>query len=84
MARLEAIANAISNDSGAIEISKLDALDEQSVAEHMNEVIKKAGKVDISFNAIGILKNMFKISHSQTSRWKVSLFRLSRMHSHIS
>lgn len=54
MARLEAIANAISNDSGVIEISKLDALDEQSVAEHMNEVIKKAGKVDISFNAIGI------------------------------
>src|SRR4030095_12270898 len=54
MARLEAIANAISNVSSVIEISKLDALDEQSGTEHSNEVIKKAGKVDISFNAIGI------------------------------
>ncbi len=38
----------------AIETAQLDALDEQAVEKHMNEVIKKAGKIDISFNAIGI------------------------------
>ncbi len=42
------------SDGGAIETAKLDAHDERAVEEHMSEVIKKAGKIDISFNAIGI------------------------------
>ena len=53
--KLDAIADEISSaEGGAIETTKLDALDEQAVEEHMSEVIKKAGKIDISFNAIGI------------------------------
>jgi len=39
---------------GAIETAKLDALDEQAVEKHMSETVRKAGKIDISFNAIGI------------------------------
>ena len=32
----------------------MDALDEQAVDEHLQSVIDKAGRVDISFNAVGI------------------------------
>lgn len=54
LTKLEAIADEILSNGGAVEISKLDALDDQATEEHMNEVIKKVGKIDISFNAIGI------------------------------
>jgi NAD(P)-dependent dehydrogenase (short-subunit alcohol dehydrogenase family) len=52
--KLEAIAGGVLPGEGAIEIARLDALDEKAVESHMSEVIKKAGKIDISFNAIGI------------------------------
>lgn len=54
--KLEAIAKEISSNEvgGLVETTKLDALDEQAVEKHMNEIVKKAGKIDISFNAIGI------------------------------
>jgi len=54
LAKLKAIADEIVSGGGIIETSRLDALDEQAVEEHMSEVIAKAGRVDISFNAIGI------------------------------
>ena len=31
---------------------ELDALDEQAVEDHMDELIGKTGRIDISFNAI--------------------------------
>jgi NAD(P)-dependent dehydrogenase (short-subunit alcohol dehydrogenase family) len=52
--KLEANADEILSGGGAIETTQLDALDELAVEEHMREVIKKAGKIDISFNAIGV------------------------------
>lgn len=52
--KLEAIATEIKSNGGTIETAQLDALDEQAVEKNMNEVIKKAGKVNVSFNAIGI------------------------------
>ncbi|HEY5826326.1 MAG TPA: SDR family oxidoreductase [Cyclobacteriaceae bacterium] len=52
--KLEAIAEEIESAGGVIEIAKLSALDEQAVTEHVNKVVKKTGKIDISFNAIGI------------------------------
>ncbi|MBD0333627.1 MAG: SDR family NAD(P)-dependent oxidoreductase [Chitinophagaceae bacterium] len=52
--KLDAIANEIKSNGGTVETAKLDALDEKAVENHMTEVINKAGKVDISFNAIGI------------------------------
>jgi NAD(P)-dependent dehydrogenase (short-subunit alcohol dehydrogenase family) len=36
------------------EAAEVDALDEQAVDKHLQTVIDKAGRVDISFNAIGI------------------------------
>jgi NAD(P)-dependent dehydrogenase (short-subunit alcohol dehydrogenase family) len=53
-AKLRAIAEEILAEGGSIETAELNALDEQAVEKHMNAVIKKAGKVDISFNAIGL------------------------------
>lgn len=52
--KLEAIANEINPREGSIEVAQLDALDEQAVEKHTNNVLEKVGKIDISFNAIGI------------------------------
>ena len=59
--KLNAIANEILSGGGAVETSQLNALDEQAVEKHMNEVIKKAGKIDISFNAIGIPQKLYRV-----------------------
>ncbi len=37
---------------GAAEVAQVDALDERAVEEHIAAVIKKAGTIDVSFNAI--------------------------------
>jgi NAD(P)-dependent dehydrogenase (short-subunit alcohol dehydrogenase family) len=53
-APVEAIAKDIVSESGSAEAAEVDALDEQAVGEHLKSVIDKAGRVDISFNAVGI------------------------------
>src|SRR5258708_773967 len=53
-AKLKTIADEIKLAGGIIETHQLDALHEHAVEKHMSEVIKKAGGVDISFNAVGI------------------------------
>jgi NAD(P)-dependent dehydrogenase (short-subunit alcohol dehydrogenase family) len=50
LAPVEAVAGEI---DGA-EAAEVDALDEHAVDEHLRGVIDKAGRVDISFNAVGI------------------------------
>jgi NAD(P)-dependent dehydrogenase (short-subunit alcohol dehydrogenase family) len=52
--KLSAIAKDISSAGGVVETAKLDALDESAVEKHMNDTIGKAGKIDISYNAIGL------------------------------
>ena len=51
---LDDLANEINNDGGFAEAAFVDALDAQAVNEHLEKIIEKEGKVDISFNAIGI------------------------------
>ena len=53
-ASLEAVAKEIQLAGGSAEAAELDALDEQAIDKHLRSVIEKAGRVDISFNAIGI------------------------------
>ena len=53
-APVEAVANEIHAAGGSANAAEVDALDEQAVDEHLQSVIDKAGRVDISFNAIGI------------------------------
>ena len=40
--------------SGAASATQVDALDEQAIDEHLDAVIASAGRVDVSFNAVGI------------------------------
>ncbi len=52
--RLDTIERDILIAGGAIETAELDALDEPAIEEHMNGIMRETGKIDISFNAIGI------------------------------
>jgi NAD(P)-dependent dehydrogenase (short-subunit alcohol dehydrogenase family) len=51
---VEAVANDIVSAGGSAEAAQVDALDEQAIDKHLQSVIDKAGRVDISFNAVGI------------------------------
>src|SRR5258708_23209702 len=53
-APVEVVAKEIVSAGGSAEAAEVDALDEQAVDTHLQSVIDKAGRVDISFNAIGI------------------------------
>jgi NAD(P)-dependent dehydrogenase (short-subunit alcohol dehydrogenase family) len=39
---------------GSAEVTEVDALDERAIDEHLASVIDQTGRVDISFNAVGI------------------------------
>ncbi len=51
---VKVVAEQISAAGGMAEADQVDALDEQGVEKHISAVVKKAGKIDVSFNAIGI------------------------------
>jgi NAD(P)-dependent dehydrogenase (short-subunit alcohol dehydrogenase family) len=53
-APVEAVAEDIVSAGGSAEAEAVDALDGQAVDQHLQSVIDKAGRVDISFNAVGI------------------------------
>jgi NAD(P)-dependent dehydrogenase (short-subunit alcohol dehydrogenase family) len=54
LAPVEAVAKDIVAAGGSAEAAQVDALDEQAVDRHLRSVIDRAGRVDISFNAVGI------------------------------
>jgi len=51
---VEAVAKDVVSAGGSADAAEVDALDEQAVDKHLQLVIDKAGRVDISFNAVGI------------------------------
>jgi NAD(P)-dependent dehydrogenase (short-subunit alcohol dehydrogenase family) len=51
---VEAVTKDIVAAGGSAEAAEVDALDERGVDTHLQSVIAKAGRVDISFNAVGI------------------------------
>src|SRR5262245_4354322 len=53
-ASVEAVAAEIVSAGGSAEAAAVDALDEQAVDRHLQSVVDQAGRVDISFNAVGI------------------------------
>jgi NAD(P)-dependent dehydrogenase (short-subunit alcohol dehydrogenase family) len=53
-ASVEAVAKDIVSAGGSAEAAEVDALDEQAADKHLQSMIDKAGRVDISFNAVGI------------------------------
>jgi NAD(P)-dependent dehydrogenase (short-subunit alcohol dehydrogenase family) len=54
LASVEAVAKEIHSAGGSAKAAEVDALDEKAVDKHLQSVIDKAGRVDISFNAVGI------------------------------
>jgi NAD(P)-dependent dehydrogenase (short-subunit alcohol dehydrogenase family) len=54
LAPVEAVAEDVVSAGGSAKAAEVDALDEQAVERHLQSVIDKAGRVDISFNAVGI------------------------------
>jgi NAD(P)-dependent dehydrogenase (short-subunit alcohol dehydrogenase family) len=54
LAPVEAVAKEIVGAGGSADAAAVDALHEQAVDKHLQSVIDKAGRVDISFNAVGI------------------------------
>lgn len=50
--QLKAVAE--SDGSGLINIASLDASDENAVEDHLKQLVDEEGKIDVSFNAIGI------------------------------
>ena len=53
-APVEAVAKDIVSAGGSAEAAEVDAVDEQAVDKHLQSVIDEAGRIDISFNAVGI------------------------------
>jgi len=53
-ASVDALAEDIVSAGGSAVAGQVDALDEQAVDGHLQSVIDSAGRVDISFNAVGI------------------------------
>ena len=54
LSKVDAVVKEIKAAGGKAESAEVDALDEQAVDRHLQSVIDKAGRVDLSFNAIGI------------------------------
>jgi NAD(P)-dependent dehydrogenase (short-subunit alcohol dehydrogenase family) len=54
LASVEAVTKDIVSAGGSADTAEVDALNEQAVDGHLESLINKAGRVDISFNAVGI------------------------------
>jgi NAD(P)-dependent dehydrogenase (short-subunit alcohol dehydrogenase family) len=53
-AKLKKIAEEIKANGGIVETAQVDALNEEAIEKHFTEVLRITGKVDISFNTIGL------------------------------
>ncbi len=54
LSKLEAVAEEISAAGGTAEAAHVDALDQEAVEQHLAAIVQRAGRIDISFNAIWI------------------------------
>src|SRR5262245_25664850 len=53
-AAVDTVAKEIASAGGFADAAEVDALDEKAIDKHLQSVTSKAGRVDISFNAVGI------------------------------
>jgi len=54
LAPVEVVAKEVVAAGGSADAAEVDALDEKAIDSHLQSVIDKVGRVDISFNAVGI------------------------------
>lgn len=62
LAPVEAVAKDIVSAGGVAEAVEVDALDEKAIDKHLQSIVAKAGRVDISFNAMGNSPDLQRIS----------------------
>jgi NAD(P)-dependent dehydrogenase (short-subunit alcohol dehydrogenase family) len=53
-ASLDTVADDITAAGGLCEVSEVDALDEHAVERHTEHIVQQAGRIDISFNLVGV------------------------------
>jgi hypothetical protein len=53
-ARVESVAEEIAAAGGVAEAAEVDALDEHAIVKHMDDVVARAQRIDVLFNAIGM------------------------------
>jgi NAD(P)-dependent dehydrogenase (short-subunit alcohol dehydrogenase family) len=53
-ARVDEVAREVRSVGGSAEAAEVDALDERAVGRHLQSVLESAGRIDVSFNAVGI------------------------------
>jgi NAD(P)-dependent dehydrogenase (short-subunit alcohol dehydrogenase family) len=58
--KVEVVAKGIVDAGGSAEAAQVDALDERAVDGHLQSVVDKASRVDVSFNAVGIPNTMLQ------------------------
>ncbi len=51
---LQKLADEILASGGSAEVALVDALEEKAIGSHLEKIVKQKGKIDISFNAIGV------------------------------
>ncbi|MDR3494144.1 MAG: SDR family oxidoreductase [Ancalomicrobiaceae bacterium] len=54
-ASVDPVAEDVARAGGTADVAEVDALDEPSVERHLAGVIDRAGRIDVMFNAIGIV-----------------------------
>lgn len=54
LAKLDEVAEEITAAGGVAETARVDALDERAVENHVDDVTKKVGRIDVSINAINL------------------------------
>lgn len=53
-AKLDTVAESVTSGGGVARVSVVDALDEQAVEGNLAEIVQSVGRIDISFNTVGI------------------------------
>lgn len=53
-APVEALAAAVASAGGFAEAEEVNALDERAVDAHLSSVVDRVGRIDVSFNAVGV------------------------------
>jgi 3-oxoacyl-[acyl-carrier protein] reductase len=51
---VQKVADEILKSGGQAETDIVDAFDEKAISHHLNKVVSRVGKIDISFNAVGV------------------------------
>lgn len=54
LSKLDAVADEISTAGGIAETAVIDALEQRAINAHVADIVRKAGRIDISFNAISM------------------------------